>query len=82
VNSNSTELKKASNEDVAMADSASCESYSASVTPTGSSNMQVILSIHKKYTYIINFCLFYIDEQCSWGQFINAGGRDACRSRA
>jgi hypothetical protein len=35
---NTAELKKASNEDVAMA---SCDSYSTSVTPTGSSNMQV-----------------------------------------
>jgi hypothetical protein len=38
---NTAELKKASNEDVAMADNASCESYSNSVTPTGSSYMQV-----------------------------------------
>ena len=38
---NTAELKKASNEDVAMADNASCESYSTSVTPTGSSYMQV-----------------------------------------
>ncbi|XP_059468397.1 protein O-GlcNAcase isoform X2 [Neocloeon triangulifer] len=37
----SSELKKSSNEDVAMADSVSCESCSASVTPTGSSNMQM-----------------------------------------
>ncbi|CAB3372754.1 Hypothetical predicted protein [Cloeon dipterum] len=37
----SAELKKSSNEDVAMADNVSCDSCSTSVTPTGSSNMQM-----------------------------------------
>jgi protein O-GlcNAcase / histone acetyltransferase len=40
-NANNAELKKSSNEDIAMADNASCESCSTSVTPTGSSNMQM-----------------------------------------